>query len=145
VTLVGSLPLVVDVGELLVLFLQFHPSERVLHYQIAALCPIQVRYSVPSISLFRIVRGTILESEALCRHYCLTSFNSGPYLTNGPSDRPLVIPGKRRYGHQNNSSVDCRSGYQTSDKLETTLRRGQVLDQMVVRGRTVQLYRSRCS
>jgi hypothetical protein len=144
VTLVGSLPVVVDAGEFLVLFLQFHPSERVLHCQIAALCRIQVWYSVASISLFRIARGTILESEAVCRHSCLSCFDSGPYLTRGPSDRPLVISGKRRYGRQNNSSVDYRSGYQTSDNLETTLRCGQVLGQMVVRGRTVLLYESRC-
>jgi hypothetical protein len=143
---VGSLPVVVDAGEFLVLFLQFHPSERVLHCQIAALCRTQVWYSVASISLFRIARRTILESEAVCnvRHYCLTCFDSGPYLTNGSSDRPLVISGKRRDGHQNNSSVGYRSGYQTSDNLETTLRCGQVLDQMVVRGRTVPLYESSC-
>lgn len=140
----GSLPLVVDVGELLVLLLHFHPSERVLHCQIAALCRIQVRCSVALISLFRITRGTILESEAVCKHSCLTCFDNGPYLTSSCSDRPLVISGKERDGHQNNSSVDYRSGYQTSDNLETTLRCGQVLDEMVVRGRTVPLYESRC-
>jgi hypothetical protein len=144
VTLVGNLLLVVDVRELLVLFLQFRPSERVLYCQIAALCRIQVRYSIALISVFRIARGTILESEAVCKHSCLTCFDSGPYLTNGSSDGPLVILGKRRDGHQNNSSVDYRSGYQTSDNFETTLRCGQVLDQMVVRGRAMPLYESRC-